>query len=263
MEEKTKILWINPISGTNEFDERLKRTFASVKRDDVEVTVIHLDKGPPHLEYKSYEPLILVETLEKVVEAERNGYDAVVIGCFDDPGLQEARELVSIPVIGPCETCMHIACMLGHKFSIVSVKKRALARTEDHASVYSLERKLASIRFINIGVLEMQREPEKTHEAILREANKAIEEDGAEVIILGCTVETGFMGQLIRELKVPVVDASVVSFKFAEMLADMKKKLGLSHSKIYGYKSPSEGDMLIGATNRSGYISEQGKRNNT
>ena len=136
--------------------------------------------------------------------------------------------------------------LINHKFSIVTVKKEALARLEDHVFMYGLEKKLASFRFINIGVLEMGKEPERVHEAVLRESKKAIEEDDAEVIVLGCTVETGFMDQLIKELKVPVIDVTVVSFKFAEMLADLKKKTGLSHSKIYGYKSPSKDDMLIG-----------------
>jgi allantoin racemase len=247
MEKKIRILWINPVSGTSEFDEKIKKVLNSVKRNDVEVTVTSLSKGPPHLEYKSYEPLVLVETLEKIVEAERNGYDAVIIGCFDDPGLQEARELVNIPVIGPGEACMHIACTLGHKFSIVTVKKEALARLEDHVYMYGLEKKVASFRFINIGVMEMEKDPEKVYKTILREAKKAIEEDNAEVIVLGCTVETGFMDKLIEELKVPVVDATVVAFKFAEMLADLKKKTGLSHSKVYGYRGPSEDEMLIGA----------------
>ena len=246
MEKKIRILLINPVSGTSEFDGKIKRILDSVKRNDVEVTVTSLSKGPPHLEYKSYEPLILVETLKKIVEAERNGYDAVVIGCFDDPGLQEARELVNIPVIGPGETCMHMACTLGHKFSIVTVKKEALARLEDHVFMYGLEKKVASFRFINIGVMEMEKDPQKVYKAILREAKKAIEEDDAEVIVLGCTVETGFMDKLIEELKVPVIDATVVSFKFAEMLADLKKKTGLSHSKVYGYRSPSKDEMLIG-----------------
>lgn len=246
MEKKIRILWINPVSGTSEFDGKIKRILDSLKRNDVEVTVTSLSKGPPHLEYKSYEPLILVETLEKIVEAERNGYDAVVIGCFDDPGLQEARELVNIPVIGPGETCMHIACTLGHKFSIVTVKKEALARLEDHVFMYGLEKKVASFRFVNIGVMEMEKDPEKVYKAILREAKKAIEEDDAEVIVLGCTGETGFVEKLIEELKVPVLDATVVSFKFAEMLADLKKKTGLSHSKVYGYRSPSKDEMLIG-----------------
>lgn len=243
--DKIKILFINPVSCSDEFNKKIKRILDSVKRNDVEVTVTSLSQGPPHLEYKSYESLILVETLKKIVAAERDGYDAVVIGCFDDPGLQEARELVNIPVIGPGESCTHLACMLGHKFSIVTAKREALARLEDHLFIYGLEKKLASFRFINMGVLEMEKHPDKMHKEVLQEARKAIEEDGAEVIVLGCTVETGFMDKLIKELKVPVIDVTVVSFKFAELLADLKKKVGLSHSKICSYKSPQRYEMEV------------------
>jgi len=245
MGEKIRVLWVDPV-GPSDFHEQVKQVLESVKRNDVEIDVVGLSKGPSHLEYKSYEPLILVETLEKVVEAERKGYDAVIIGCFDDPGLQEARELVNIPVIGPGETCMHIACMLGHKFSIVTVKKEALARLEDHVFMYGLEKKLASFRFVNMRLKEMQEDPQKLHATLIQEAKKAIEEDDAEVIVLGCTVETGFMNKLIAELKVPIIDVTIVSFKFAEMMADLKRKTGLSHSKIWGYKTPRKEDMIIG-----------------
>ena len=245
MNEKVRILWVDPV-GQGEFYSQVKKILTAVKRDDVEIDVTRLTQGPPHLEYRSYESLILVETLEKIVGAERQGYDAVVIGCFGDPGLQEARELVKIPVIGPAETCMHLACMLGHKFSIISPLRANLGRVEERVVKYGLEKKLASIRFLDMRVQEMKEEPEKLHNTIMREAKRAVEEDNAEVIILGCTVETGFMKQLIDELKVPVVDVTVVSFKFAEALADLKKRTGLSHSKIYGYKSPRENEMLIG-----------------
>ena len=249
MEEIMKILWIDPV-GSSDFHEEVKKVLESVKRKDVEIDVVDLSKGPPHLEYKSYEPLVLVETLEKIVEAERKGYDAVIIGCFDDPALQEARELVSIPVIGPGETCMHIACTLGHKFSIITPIKEALARLEDHVFMYGLEKKLASIRVLNMRLKEMQDNPEKLHAALIREAKKAIEEDDAEVIVLGCTVETGFMDKLIQELKVPIIDVTLVTFKFAEMMADLKRKTGLSHSKIWGYKTPRKEDMIIGAPSK-------------
>ena len=249
MEEKIKILWIDPVGSSN-FHEKIKKVLGSIKRKDVEVDVVGLSKGPSHLEYKSYEPLILVETLEKVVEAERKGYDAVIIGCFDDPGLQEARELVNIPVIGPGETCMHIASMLGHKFSVITAIREALARLEDHVFTYGLEKKLASFRFVNMRLKEMQDDPEKLHATLIQEAKKAIEEDDAEVIVLGCTVETGFMDKLIEELKVPIIDVTLVSFKFAEMMADLKRRTGLSHSKIWGYKTPRKEDMIIGASTK-------------
>lgn len=246
MEEKIRILWVDPV-GPSDFSGEVKKFLESIKREDVEVDVVSLSEGPPHLEYKSYEPLVLVGTLEKIVQAEREGYDAVIIGCFDDPALQEARELVNIPVIGPGETCMHLACMLGHKFSVITAIREALARLEDHVLMYGLEKKLASFRFVNMRLREMGENPEKLHASLIQEAKKAIEEDDAEVIVLGCTVETGFMNRLIEELKVPIIDVTLVSFKFAEMMADLKRKTGLSHSKIWGYRTPRKEDMIIGA----------------
>jgi allantoin racemase len=241
---KLRVLWINPV-GTGEFDDQIKNVLMSVKRHDVEVEVTHLPHGPPNLDYKSYEPLILVETLQIIRRAEKEGFDAVVIGCFDDPGLQEARELVNIPVVGPMEACLHIASTLGHKYSIIVNRREGQARLEDHIYTYGLEKKLASFRSINFMVSEMKSKLGELREAIVRESVNAVEEDRAEVVVLGCTVESGLMEELIDRLKVPVLDAVVVPFKYAEMLADMYRKVGLSHSKVYGYKSPPEGEILI------------------
>ena len=232
-----KIMFINPV-GTGAYDEHMRRILEEVRRPDVEVTVTHLRKGPVHLEYHYYEHIVMDETLQLVRKTEKEGYDAVVIGCFYDPGLREAREIVSIPVIAPAEACMHVAATLGHKFSIIVGRRKWIPKMESNVYLYGLERKLASFRDINFGVTKMAAEPEKMKEAIYEEAKKAVEEDGAEVIILGCTVESGFMKELVKRLKVPVLDAVVVSWKFAEMLADLYSKTDLTHSKIYGYEPP-------------------------
>jgi allantoin racemase len=113
---------------------------------------------------------------------------------------------------------------------------------EDNVNMYGLEKKLASFRILNFTVSRMRRAREELEKAITREAKLAIEEDGAEVIILGCTMEVGFSRRLMQRLKVPVIDPVIVSFKYAELLADLYSKLGLSHSKIYGYESPPKED---------------------
>lgn len=232
-----KIMFINPV-GTGAYDEHMQKIIIGVKRPDVEVTVTHLSKGPVHLEYHYYEHLVMDETFQLIRKAEKEGYDAVVIGCSYDPGLREARELVSIPVIAPAEACMHVAAMLGHKFSIIVGRRKCIPKMESNVCLYGLERKLASFREIGFGVTRMAAEPEKMKEAIFREAKKAVEKDGAEVIILGCTIMSGFMKELVNRLEIPVLDPVVVSWKFAEMLADLYSKTDLSHSKIYGYKPP-------------------------
>jgi len=232
-----KILFINPV-GTPDYDPMMKEIIDKVKRDDVEAVIWHLEKGPTHLEYHYYEHLVLGEILRLIKKAENEGFNAVVIGCFYDPGLREAREIVSIPVVGPAEASLHLASMLGHKFSILVGRRKWIPKMEDNVRLYGLKDKLASFRVLNLTVDEMGKDREKTKEAIKREAKKAVEEDGAEVVVLGCTVESGFIDELIKELRVPIIDAVVAAWKTAEMLADLHTKVGLGHSKIYGYEAP-------------------------
>jgi len=232
-----KILFINPV-GTDAFDEPILKTINDVKRADVEVKVVHLSKGPIHLEYHYYEHLNMEETLKWVKWAENEGYNAVIIGCFYDPGLREAREIVSIPVIGVAEATMHVAATLGHKFSIIVGRRKWIPKMESNVYLYGLGSKLASFRILNFTVPMMLREPEKLKEAVISEARKAVEEDGAEVIVLGCTGESGFMKEIIEKIGVPVLDPVVVSWKYAEMLADLYQKVKLTHCKMFGYESP-------------------------
>jgi len=231
-----RILWINPL-GTDMYDEHIRKIIEEIKRPDVEATVVHLSKGPIHIEYHYYEHLAMGEVFQWVRWAEKEGYDGVVIGCFYDTGLREAREIVSIPVTAPAEACMHVASTLGHKFSILVGRRKWIPKMEDNVYLYGLEKNLSSFRVIGFTVPRMIAEPEKLREAIKREAKKAVE-DGAEVIILGCTIESGFMKELIETLKVPVLDAVVVSWKYAEMMVDLYRKIGLVHSKSFGYETP-------------------------
>lgn len=241
-----KILWVNPL-GTDMYDEGITKIINEVKRSDVEAKVVHNSEGPVHVEYHFYEHLNLHETLKWIWWADRNDFDAAVIGCFYDLGLREARELVGIPVIGPAEACMHVAAALGHKFSIIVGRRKWIPKMESNVYQYGLEKKLASFRVINFTVPRMTREQEKLKEAIFNAAKKAVREDGAEVIVLGCTIESGFMKELIRKLEVPVLDAVVIAWKYAEMMADLYRKIGLTHSKLFGYETPPEKDGFLRA----------------
>lgn len=240
-----RIMWVNPFTSKIA-NEKILKTINEAKRPDVEATSVYLErKGPIHVEYHYYEHLNMHGTLQWVKRAEREGYDAVIIGCFYDLGLREARELVQIPVIGPAEACMHVAATLGHKFSVLVGRRKWIPRMESNVYMYGLRDKLASFRVLNFTVPRMATEPEKLREAILREAKKAIEDDMAEVIVLGCTIESGFMKELNRTLEVPVVDAVVVTWKYAEMMADLYRRMGLVHSKLFGYEPPPVKDGFL------------------
>ena len=197
----------------------------------------------PHLEYEFYEHVAIHDIIEKTVDAERDGYDAVVIGCFYDPGLREARELVKIPVVGVCEASLSVASMISAgKFSILVGRRKWIPKMADTARNYGFEPRIASWRVLNLTVPDM-RDKEKTLNAIMRESRKAIEDDMAESIVLGCT---GMMGQAIKaqeELGVPILDPVLMGLKVAELRATLWKRFGISHSKIGGYEPPPKKEL--------------------
>jgi allantoin racemase len=228
-----RILVINP-NTCKEMTKHIELELRKIKRPDVELDVVNLERGPYTIE-SFYDVSIAVPEMLKIVEeANKKNYDAIVIACFADPGIDAARQLSKIPVIGIQETSMHIASMLGHKFSVITPLRHLIPTKERYAKIIGLKDKLASVRSLDIPIIEIEQRPEKTKSRILEVAKEAIERDGAEVIILGCAGMTGYAKELEKELKIPVIDPITVSLKIAEVIVD----LGLTHSKIGIYKQP-------------------------
>ena len=205
---------------------RDKSEFRALERPGLTISHVEIETGPASIECEYDEALAVPGTIAKIVEAEREGCDAVVIDCMGDPGMFPGRECVSIPVVGPCEAAMHVASMLGHTFSVLTVLKRLRAQFEHQAQIYGVREKLASVR---------------TKEALVEEAVRAVEDDGADAIIFGCTgmlgcAEAVRQGLLARGYDVPVVDPIPWAIKTAASLVDA----GLSHSKITYEQPPSK-----------------------
>jgi allantoin racemase len=233
----TDILWIDPV-GHAEFSDDIEAILRDASRPRTDVDVTALDRGPHHVEYHYFESLVLPDVLHEVKRAENEGYDATVIGCFYDLGLDEAREVSeSMPVVAPAEATTHLASTYGDTFSIVVGRKKWVPQMRERVHKYGFRDRLASFRPVDLGVLDFQENHELTRERLSEAARDAIENDGAEAIILGCTVEYGFFEELQAELGVPVLDAVTAPFKFAELQAELAD-FGWSHSKIGGYESP-------------------------
>ncbi len=156
-----------------------------------------------------------------------------MIACFADPGLDAARELLSIPVVGIEESTLHLAAQLGFKFSIMTSRCERVPSKIEHVRKRGLESRLASARPLDMSVLEMDAYPERTKERILAVASAAAAEDGAEVIILGCAGLAGYATEVESRLGLVVLDPSPIGLKTAEMMA----ALGLRHSKRGRYAS--------------------------
>ena len=169
--------------------------------------------------------------LEQVVRANDEGYDAIVIDCACDPVLDAAREISKIPVVAPRNSALHLALTLGTKFGIVTVQGNSLKKCmEAGVRKEGLESFCSGVRYLKMPVLDIPTNPEKTQEELLQLCKISIEEDGADVIVLGCT---GLSHEIDLEpimlnLGIPILDPWVVAVKTAFMLAES----GLSHSKV-------------------------------
>jgi allantoin racemase len=237
MSVKQRILYIDPV-GVEVVEEGLQYLM-NLEREGTELTMVTLPRGPEHLEYRYYEALVLMDILHLVKEAESQGFDAAVIGCFYDVGLQAAREVAErMPVVAPCEASTGIASTLGDKFSIIVGRRKWIPEMMENVIRYGMKERLASFKSVDLGVLDFHRDEKETSRRFRQAAREAVERDGAEVIILGCTATYGFYSELQEELGVPVIDPMIAAFKTAEFAAELQNLLGWSHSKIGGYESP-------------------------
>ena len=228
-----RIFVINP-NTSESMTDHIRRELEEIKRPDTELTVVNPEHGPVSIESAYDEALAGPPTLELVRRANEEGYDAIVLACFSDPSLDAAKEVSDVPVIGIEEATLHVAAMLGHKFSIMTSLSSRIPTRDVHVRLRGLESAFASAPALNMPVLEMDANPEKAKARILELARKAVQEDGAEVIVLGCAGLAGYAEDIERELGAVVLDPTSVAFKVAEAVAD----LGLRHSKTGRFAVP-------------------------
>jgi len=195
---------------------------------ETELDSVGIEKGPSSIESRYDEILAVPEIVKRVKEAEEEGVDACVVNCFGDPGVRASREVVKMLVLGPCESSLLVASALCNRFSVITVLENVVGVIEENAKIYGISDKLASVRAVDIPVHELHRDNERTARALYEEGKKAMEEDGAEVLVLGCTGMTGMAERLSKELGVQVIDPLPTAVKFAETLV----ALGLRHSKL-------------------------------
>jgi allantoin racemase len=226
------------------FAAKTLEQYTAAARPDTEVTVVPVDSGPISIETRCDKAIAVPGTLAKAMQAEREGVDAVICNCMCDTAVQEARELLTIPVIGPGETAMHIAALLGHRFSVIDILESWIPIVEQQATQAGMDRRLASVRAIDIPVAEL-RDRSRVVIAMAEQSEKAIRQDGAHVLVFGCTGMAGLTEDVQQALDkkgitgIPIIDPAVNALKLAEALVDM----GLSHSKKT-YQSSAKRDLI-------------------
>lgn len=228
--KKVKVLVVIPILKNPVFEEITKKEIEQMGDEGLDFSIVSLENGPASIECEFDDRIASPWVLEKVKEAEEKAFDAVFLDCMGDIALNAAREIARIPVIGPCQASMAFASMLGDRFSVVTVLKSVTPIFWRKAREYGLVQNLASVRSVEVPVLELDTKRDLTKKKLVEESRLAVEQDGADVIILGCTGMVGMARDVQEDVGVPVIDPVPVSMKLAKIMAELRM---VQSSKAY------------------------------
>ncbi len=204
-----------------------------VYRNVAGVDFVGIDKGKDPVVTFSDVELNIPGILNRIVLSQREGYRAAIIGCFGDPGLIAARQLVPMPVIGPGETALAIASTLGDRILLIEPQKDLVYVTERMVYAYGLRDKVVGVRSLDekgaqAAITRCAADVRHAAETCLQ----GVKETGAQVIILGCI---GFclmvdeIGRFLKEngVSCPIIEPGITSMEYARMLLG----LGLNQSR--------------------------------
>ncbi|MFC1945992.1 aspartate/glutamate racemase family protein [Chloroflexota bacterium] len=240
-----------PMPDFAPFDKLVREHYELVKGPDTELEIRDVVTGllPGSMSYLGLKQIQDREIMKSMLQAERQGYDAVAGACFTDSGILAARSLMDIPVVGAAESAMYLARLMGSSFAIITTNPQNLPGIEQQ--IREFEMQPFFLRNRPVRYLENRESfwPDLlggAHAAIIevfRDAAQKCIEDGADVLIVGC----GALAPLltlngVREVDgVPIVDPVQSALKFAELMVSFRRS-GMpvrSHRGIF-LKAPKE-----------------------
>ncbi|MFC2158193.1 aspartate/glutamate racemase family protein [Acidobacteriota bacterium] len=219
-----KILIINPNSDP-QMSRSIERTAVNFVRGEYEVECVPNPGAPAFIE-TYLDEMQSVPGMVQIIRERQDEYDAFVVACHSDPGLDVLKEVSLRPVVGISEASMKIASMLGDRFSVLSDNLHSVPNKESLVRKYGLQDSLASVR---APTEEMQNLDDE--EKYMGMARSAVADDLAEVIVLGCAAMTGLDKPIQEKLGIPVLDGIICALFIACGLV----KYGVSISKVRRY----------------------------
>ncbi|WP_238481845.1 aspartate/glutamate racemase family protein [Pinisolibacter aquiterrae] len=212
-----RILVANP-NTTEAVTERMLATGRVVASHGTELVGHTAPRGVPYVSSRAEAQIagaVLLETL-----AERaSGFDAVIVAAFGDPGLFAARELFDVPVVGYSEAALVTALMLGRRFSVVTFARALEPWYAETIEAHGLSGRSAGVRCADRAFSSVETVGGEMEDHLVDLARRAVEEDGADVIVLGGAPLAGVAERVKHRIPVPCVDAMAAAVKQAEAIA--------------------------------------------
>jgi allantoin racemase len=228
-----RIKLINP-NTTERMTLAMDRCAREVASKGTEIISVSASMGPPSIEGYYDEALASLALLQEIEKGEKEGMDGYVIACFGDPALYAARELSRGPVIGIAEAAMHAASVIAPSFSVVTTLKRTCTMSWHLAERYGMKRFCKNVRATDVAVLDLDIPGSSARSIIIEECRRALVEDDAESIVLGCAGMAEFCHEIEDAIGAPVIEGVTTAVKWAEALIALK----LRTSKRGDYARP-------------------------
>lgn len=200
---------------------------------DVELAIESLDRGTLSIEGRADLALNQGAVMEAVQRSQEAGFDGVFVSDMDMCGVEPARELVDIPVIGGFAANAFTALMLARRIGLITISPTVVPMQAEHFRTYGIESNLSGIRVAEVSVADLINDPGAAVDAVYAQAVRAIDEDGAQALILGCTGFIGIAGPIAARLardgkSVPVLDPNPTAVAYLELLV----RQGLRPSRV-------------------------------
>jgi allantoin racemase len=184
------------------------------------IDAVHPQLGPASIESHYDEALAVPGVLAEIARGERDGVDGYVLACFGDPGLAAARELARGPVLGIAEAAMHAASFLGRGFAVVTTLGRTRGRAWDLVAQYGMTGRCRAVRACEIEVLALDSDP-NARKVIVEQCRLALEQDGADSVVLGCAGMAGLCAEISDEIGAPAIDGVRAATAFVQSLVSL------------------------------------------
>ena len=227
-----RLLVINP-NTTASMTRKIGEAAKAVASPSTEVTAVNPAHGPVSIEGFYDEAFCVPGLLEEVRKGVDEGYDGFLVACFGDPGLDACREISDAPVIGICEAAMHVASLVAHRFTVVTTNHRSVPRIGELAHRYGVERR-CHLQAAGVTVLSLEEPGSEAQTKVEAMARRAVQEEGAEAVLLGCAGMADLSARLSERLGVPCIDGVAAGTKLLEALVG----LGVKTSKALAYSPP-------------------------
>ncbi|WOH78780.1 aspartate/glutamate racemase family protein [Bradyrhizobium sp. BEA-2-5] len=217
-----KILLLNP-NTTADVTDLLHAAGSKAASVGTELVPLTAARGVPYIATRTEAQIGGAIALEMLAEQHRR-VDAAIIAAFGDPGLFAARETFDIPVVGMAEAAMLTACMAGRRFAIVTFAGALAPWYEECVAMHGLSSRCAGIRTLDGGFQSISEVQAEKEELLVALANRAVEQDNADVVILSGAPLAGLAAKVRDRIPVPVVDPVAAAVRQAETLAVLKAR---------------------------------------